>query len=415
MSKMSISRRDFLRNGTLLVAMGVTAPTFLAKTVADAQASMQRAIDKRTLVMVQLSGGNDGLNTVIPYADPLYAQLRPQIGVGSGDVIALRDGVGLHPGLQPLKPIYDAGQMAVIQGVGYPNPNRSHFRSMEIWHTATPERFERTGWLGRYLDGCDCGEENPLTAVNSGDILNRSFWTDMSLVPAIGNLATFQYQTDPRFGRDRSAQLQAISNIYSMAGAWRPYEDLIRQTTLRALAGADMLKSIAAAYETPIEYPQTPFATSLKNVAQIMSADLGTRVFFTQQGGFDTHAAQINTHANLMNTVSSGIAAFYRDMERLGRADDVVIMTFSEFGRRAQQNGSAGTDHGTAAPLFVLGGGVRGGIYGAHPNLADLDGTGDLQYHTDFRSVFATVLERWLGSPSEGVLGGSFMPMSFLA
>jgi len=412
---MNTSRREFLRDGTLLVAMGIAAPSFLARTVPHVQATAKPSLEKRTLIMVQLSGGNDGLNTVIPFSDPLYSQLRPQVGVAASDVLKLNDTVGLHPGLSALKQVFDNGNMAVIQGVGYPNPNRSHFRSMEIWHTATPERFERSGWLGRYLDDCGCGRENPLTAINSGDILNRSFWTDMSLVPAIGSLATFQYQTDPRFNRDRSAQMQTLTNIYSMAGAWRPYEALIRQTTLKALAGADMLKSIASTYETPVEYPQSPFANSLKNVAQIMSADMGTRVFFTSLGGFDTHAAQANTHAGLMNSLGQGISAFHRDLERMGRADDAVIMTFSEFGRRAQQNGSAGTDHGTAAPLFVIGGGVWGGVYGNHPSLADLDETGDLRFHTDFRSVYATVLERWLGSPSADVLGGEFAPMSFLA
>lgn len=411
---MTVSRRDFIRNGTLLVSMGIAAPSFLARSVAEASTSAARQGGQRTLVMVQLSGGNDGLNTVIPYADPAYAQLRPQLAIPTSDVIPLDGSVGLHPALQPLKPLYDARQLAVIQGVGYPNPNRSHFRSMEIWHTATPERFERSGWLGRYIDECGCGQDNPLSAINNGDILNRSFWTDMSLVPAIGNLATFQYQTDPRFNRDRQAQVQALSNIYSMAHTWRPYEDLIRQTTLKALAGADVLKSIAATYDTPVEYPQTPFANSLKNVAQIIAADLGTRIFYTSLGGFDTHAAQANAHANLLGTAAQAIAAFQRDMERLGKADEVVVMTFSEFGRRAQQNGSAGTDHGTAEPLFVIGGGVRGGIYGQHPSLSDLDATGDIQFHTDFRDVYATVLERWLGGSSTSVLGGRFTPMGFL-
>ncbi|MFN0074311.1 MAG: DUF1501 domain-containing protein [Chloroflexota bacterium] len=411
---MTVTRRDFIRNGALLVAMGIAAPTFVTQSIAEAKDALQRQIGKHTLVLVQLSGGNDGLNTVIPYADALYMQLRPQVGIPASNVIRLNAGIGLHPSLQPLKPIYDAGNLAVIQGVGYPNPNRSHFRSMEIWHTATPDRFERSGWLGRYLDGCDCGDENPLHAINNGDLLNRSFWTEMSLVPAIGSLATFQYQTDPRFARDRSAQLQALSNIYAMAGNWRPYEELIRQTTLRAIAGADVLKSIASTYDTPIEYPASPFSANLKNVAQILAADLGTRIFFTSLGGFDTHAGQANTHGTLLGTLSQGLSAFYRDLERIGRADDVVIMTFSEFGRRAQQNGSAGTDHGTAEPVFVLGGGVKGGIYGPNPDLSDLDEIGDLKFHTDFRSVYATVLERWLGSSSESVLGGRFHLMPFL-
>lgn len=411
---MTLNRRQFLRDGTLLVALGLSAPSFLARSVAEARNALSRSTDKRTLVVLQLSGGNDGLNTVVPYADPLYGQLRPQLAISADTVIPLDSSVGLHPSLAPLKPIYDAGRMAVMQGVGYPNPERSHFRSMEIWHTSTPEQFERTGWLGRYLDGCGCGHENPLDAISAGDILNRSFWTETSLVPAIGSIATFQYQTDPRFGRDRSAQLQTLNNIYSLAGAWRPYEELIRQTTLRALAGADALQAVAATYETPIEYPQNPFGNSLKGVAQIMAADLGTRIFYTSIGGFDTHAAQANTHANLLGNVAQSVAAFYRDLERLGRADDVVLMTFSEFGRRAQQNGSAGTDHGTAEPMFIIGGAVNGGVYGAHPRLDQLDTNGDLQHHTDFRSVYATVLERWLGASSAPVLGGSFTPMEFL-
>jgi uncharacterized protein (DUF1501 family) len=418
---MPLTRRELLKNGALMVALGLTAPSFLTKAVEATQSSLalaasptRRITGREVLVVIQLSGGNDGLNTIVPYTDPLYYQLRPQLGIPRDQVIPLNGQVGLHPALAPLKPLFDEGQLGVVQGVGYPNPNRSHFRSMEIWHTATPERFEQTGWLGRYMDACGCDHSNPLDAINVGDNLNRSFWTDMTLVPAIGNVATFQFVTDPRAPRDRDSQVRALENIYGFAGQFRPHEERIRQTTRAALAGADELKRIVSGYQTSVEYPANPFANGLKSVAQVIASDVGTRIFFLQLGSFDTHAAQANTHANLLGMLASGLTAFRHDLEAQGRASDVMVMTFSEFGRRPNQNASGGTDHGTAEPMFIMGGAVRGGVHNAPPGLADLQ-NGDLAFQTDFRSVYASVVQDWLGADPVAVVGAGVQPMALLA
>jgi uncharacterized protein (DUF1501 family) len=421
---MTLTRRDLLKNGALLVAFGLTAPSFLAQAALATQGgaaavgaagarTRARLNGKQVLVVVQLSGGNDGLNTVVPYADPAYYALRPTLAIPREEVVALDDRVGLHPSLAPLKGLYDNGRLSVVQGVGYPNPNRSHFRSMEIWHTAAPETFEESGWLGRYLDACGCAHDKPLGAISVGDTLNRSFWTEMALVPAIGSVGTFQFQTDPRNPRDRGNQVKALQNIYAYAGQFRPYEEQIRRTTLNALAGADELKRIATAQQPTVEYPQTPFATSLKAVSQVIAGDLGTRIFFVQLGGFDTHANQANQHAGLLATLANGLAAFMQDMENQGRADDVLVMTFSEFGRRPAQNASGGTDHGTAEPLFLLGGGVRGGVHNAPPSLSELT-DGDLAYGADFRGVYATILQDWLGTDPAPIVGRGVAPLALL-
>jgi uncharacterized protein (DUF1501 family) len=418
---MPLTRRELIKNGAFMVALGLTAPSFLAKSVtatlagaAPTTAPVRRITGREVLVVIQLSGGNDGLNTIVPYADPLYYQLRPQLGVPRDQVVALDERVGLHPALAPLKPFFDQGQLGIVQGVGYPNPNRSHFRSMEIWHTATPDRFEQTGWLGRYMDACGCGHTNPLDAINVGDNLNRSFWTDMTLVPAIGNVATFQFMTDPRAPRDRDSQVRALENIYGFAGQFRPHEERIRLTTRAALAGADELKRIVSGYQSSFEYPANPFANGLKSVAQVIASDIGTRIFFLQLGSFDTHAAQANTHANLLGMLASGLVAFRQDLETQGRAGDVMVMTFSEFGRRPNQNASGGTDHGTAEPMFLLGGAVRGGLHNAPPSLAGLT-DGDLAFQTDFRSVYASVVKDWLGADPDSVVGPGIQPLALLA
>ncbi|MCC6176244.1 MAG: DUF1501 domain-containing protein [Chloroflexi bacterium] len=413
---MTLTRRELLKNGALMVALGLTVPAFLAKAVTATQkVSTVRSVSGReVLVVIQLSGGNDGLNTIVPYGDPRYYEIRPTLAIPREQVLPLDDRVGLHPSLAPLKPFYDNGRLGIAQSISYPNPNRSHFRSMEIWQTATPERFEQTGWLGRYLDACGCGHDQPLDAINVGDTLNRSFWTEMSLVPAIGNVATFQFQTDPRAPRDRASQVKALENIYNYAGQFRPYEEQIRRTTKAALAGADELKRIAGAYQPTVDYPADPFANGLKSISQVIASDLGTRIFFLQLGGFDTHANQATTHANLLGVLANGLAAFLRDLENQGRADDVLVMTFSEFGRRPNQNASGGTDHGTAEPMFLLGGSIRGGLHNAAPNLTEL-ADGDLQMASDFRSVYASVVQDWLGADPVAVVGPGVQPLALLA
>ncbi len=423
---MALTRRSLIGRGALLVASGFLAPSFITRTALALQGqpgltdgtsvALDPSRKNRILVVLQLSGGNDGINTVVPFADAAYATLRPTLGVPATDVLKLTDDIGLHPNLAHLKSLYDQGKIAVIQGVGYPNPSRSHFRSMDIWHSARPESFERSGWLGRYVAACQCAQDNALPAISVGDQLNSMFWTDTTLVPAVASIGAFSFLTDTKYKNDRTFQLQTLHNIYNQVGNWSPYESLIRRGTLNALAGSDELQKAAATYETPIKYPaNNGLANQLKVVGQVIAGDLGTRLFSVSQGGFDTHANEKDTHARLMTQLDEAIDAFMQDLANLKKQDDVVIMTFSEFGRRARQNGSAGTDHGTAEPMFIVGNKVRGGVYGSYPSLSDLDNNGDLKYSADFRSVYAGVLVDQVGASPDPILGGSFYPLRVIA
>jgi uncharacterized protein (DUF1501 family) len=399
----------------LLVAAGLTVPSFISRTALAMGPADSASKQAKILVALQLSGGNDGINTLVPYGQQSYYDLRPTLAIPADTVLPLNDNVGFHPNLSGLKDLFDAGHLAVVQGVGYPNPNRSHFRSMDIWHTARPESFELSGWLGRYLDACSCAQGEAMPGMSVGDQLNGLFWTDTTLVPAVASVGAFSYQTDSKYKNDRDSQLRTLKNIYAQAGRWSPYDQLIRKGTLAALAGSDELARVASSYQTPVEYPaNNGLANQLKMVAQVIAGNLGTRLFSVQLGGFDTHSAEQDTHARLMTQLSDGLVAFWQDLAHLNRQNDVMVMTFSEFGRRAAQNGSAGTDHGTAEPMFVLGGSVRGGLYGSYPSLEDLDGNGDIKFNADFRSVYAGVLRDHLGADAVKVLGGAFDPVALV-
>ncbi len=395
---MSITRRSLLSCGALLVASGLVAPSFIARTALAL--SQSSANPRRILVVVQFSGGNDGLNTLVPFGDPLYYELRSSLAVPATSVIPLAAGVGLSPELPALKPLWDQGNLAIVQGVGYPNPNRSHLRSMDIWHSARPDSFD----------------DQALPAIGVGDQLNTMFWTDATLVPAVANIGAFTFRTETNYRNDRHVQLQTLQNIYSQAGNWPAYVGLIRKATLKALAGSDQLQAAAASYRSPVEYPSgNPLANQLQMVAQVIAGDVGARLFSVQMGGFDTHANQSGQHESLLNQTAAAIAAFQQDMAAQNRQDEVVLLTFSEFGRRPLQNGSGGTDHGTAEPMFIVGNRVRGGLYSTYPNLADLDDNGDLKFSTDFRSVYAGVLQDHLGIDPTPVLTARFDPLSVLA
>ena len=419
----SLTRRSLIGRGALLVASGLLAPSFVARTAMalDGPSSglgpvaLDTTKQNRILVVLQLSGGNDGINTLIPFADPLYPQLRPTLGVPVADVLPLTDSVGLHPNLGKLKALYDQGKVAVIQGVGYPNPNRSHFRSMDIWHSARPDSFERSGWLGRYVAACQCAQNNALPAISVGDQLNTLFWTETTLVPAVASIGAFAFMTDTKYKNDRTFQMQTLQNIYSQAGNWSPNEALIRRGTLQALAGSDELQKVASGYQSTVTYPQNNgLAAQLKLVGQVIAGNLGTRLFSVSMGGFDTHANQKDTQARLLGQLGDAVDAFLQDLATMGKQDDVTIMTFSEFGRRAKQNGSAGTDHGTAEPMFVIGNGVYGGLYGTYPSLGALDNNGDLQFSVDFRSVYAGMLRDVVGADPTPILAGSFDPVAVM-
>src|SRR5437763_5842931 len=328
---MAITRRSLLGRGALLVASGFLAPSFITRTAAAVDGQPGTA-NNLILVVLQLSGGNDGINTLIPYADPTYGTLRPTLGVPTADVLKLTDEVGLHPNLKNFKGLYDQGKLAVVQGVGYPNPNRSHFRSMDIWHSARPQTFERSGWLGRYISACECAQNKALPAISVGDQLNTLFWTDTTLVPAVASLGAFSFLTDTSYKNDRTFQMQTLQNIYSQAGNWSAYESLIRRGTLQALAGSDELQKVAAAYQSPVTYPaNNGLANQFKTVAQVIAGNLGTRLFSVSMGGFDTHANQKDTQAKLLGQLGEAVDAFMQDLANMGKQDDVTIMTFSEF------------------------------------------------------------------------------------
>jgi uncharacterized protein (DUF1501 family) len=413
---MAFSRRSLISRGALLVASGFLAPSFITRTAMalDSQTATSKN-NNLILVVLQLSGGNDGLNTVIPFADPNYNKLRPELGFAPSDVLHLSDAVGLNPNLAKLKNLYDQGKVAVVQGVGYPNPNRSHFRSMDIWHSAAPDTFERSGWLGRYVSACQCAQDNALPAISVGDQLNTLFWTDTTLVPAVASIGSFSFLTDTKYKNDRTFQMQTLQNIYNQAGNWSQYESLIRRGTVQALAGSDELQRVAATYQSPVQYPNNNgLAAQLKLVAQVINGNLGTRLFSVSMGGFDTHANQKPTQDKNFVQLGDALDAFMQDLANIGQQDNVVIMTFSEFGRRVKQNGSNGTDHGTAEPMFIIGNKVQGGLYGTYPSLEDLDSNGDLKFSSDFRSVYAGILKDVVGTDPNPILGGNFAPIDVL-
>jgi uncharacterized protein (DUF1501 family) len=364
--------------------------------------------EDRVLVVVQLGGGNDTLNTLVPYADPTYYQLRPTLAVPQAQVLPLSDQVGFNPNFSALKGLYDASELAVVQGVGYPNPNRSHFRSTDIWTSGRPDIMEPTGWLGRYLDNTCSGEDRPLKGVDVADTVSRLFWTGQSIVPAISSIEGFDFLADQRFPNDRSNQVDTFKAL-NTGTTGSAYGDFVRKASLEALDTSAQLKKVASSYRSTVQYPDNDFARGLQTIAKLLSADLGTRIFHITIGGFDTHAGQARTHDALLKTVAEGVQAFLRDLEGLGKLDDVMVMTFSEFGRRVAENGSAGTDHGAGSSLYIAGGGVQAGLFGNHPSLTDLE-NGDLKFNVDFRSVYGTILQDWLGTPASAVIGGGSFP-----
>ncbi len=400
------SRSTFLSQSLSVAVLGGTLPAAFARAAtAQPLPAAGAAIDPRNvLVVVQMSGGNDGLNTIVPWSDDAYHRVRPVIRIPESAVLKLDDRIGLNPALLALKEMYAEGHVAVVQGVGYPSPNRSHFEATQIWETASPERPLATGWLGRTLDReYRAGSKPPsfFEAVALGDTLPTALVAQHIDVAAIGALNNYAYSTV----KDVKAKAGVLYD--GAKPGQSPYLGLIADTAREAYHGGDLLRAKIAGYTPAVTYPADAFATQLKLAAQLIGSDVGTRMLFVSIGSFDTHANQRAQQDRLLKYLADGLAAFYRDLAAHGRDEHVLTMTFSEFGRRVTQNASNGTDHGTAMPLFVVGGGIKGGIYGDHPSLTDLD-NGDLKFHTDFRSVYATVLERWLGRKSDDVLAGTF-------
>ena len=417
---MKLTRRAMIKDGLLVVSAGMLMPAIFSRGAASARAQaldgshVAQTANDRTLIIVQMAGGNDGLNTVVPFTDPLYLKLRPTLGLSNTKVLPLDTRLGLHPNLQPLKKLWDAGHLTIVEGVGYPNQSLSHFQAMDIWQTLDLNGNGSEGWLGKLVAGLVDKEGHPFKAIDIGVQTAQALQSISTQVPTIANVKTYNIYPDPADTDGGNARLQALMKLYNSYPGTAPYAALLDTTALSAQDGSRQLRQADATYHPAVTYPKGPFADGLKVLAESIVQGLGLRVGYVTLGGFDTHANQQATHDALMLTLANGLSAFYNDLAAHGKADNVVIMTWSEFGRRVEENGSLGTDHGTAAPLFVLGNPISKGIYGEPPSLSNLDQNGNLKYTLDFRSVYATVLDRWMGASSKDVLGGSFSAQNFL-
>ncbi|HKV60244.1 MAG TPA: DUF1501 domain-containing protein [Ktedonobacteraceae bacterium] len=417
---MKLSRRAMIKDGMLAVSAGMIMPAIFSRGVASAMSQSldgsriaQTATD-RTLIVVQMAGGNDGLNTVVPYTDPLYIKLRPTLGIPQSKVLTLDTRLGLHPNLAPLKKLWDAGHMAIVEGVGYPNQSLSHFQAMDIWQTLDLSGNGSDGWLGKLVAGLVDQQGHPFKSLDIGVQTAQALQSITAQVPTVASVKSYAIAPDPADGDGGNARLQALMNLYNSYPKTAPYAALLDTTALNAQDGSRQLRTADATYHPAVTYPTGPFAGGLKILAEAIVQDLGLRVGYVTLGGFDTHANEQQTHDALMTTLANGLSAFYNDLAAHGKADNVVIMTWSEFGRRVEENGSLGTDHGTAAPMFVLGSPINRGIFGEPPSLSSLDQSGNLKYTVDFRSVYATVLDRWMGASSKDVLGADFGSQGFL-
>lgn len=435
------TRREFLRSTILGGALSWTVPTFLANTFSSLQAAAANSAtqiatgrDSTILVVLQMAGGNDGLNTVVPYANDHYHQARPRLALAEKDILRINDGLGLHKALSGFKEIYDAGQLAIVQGVGYPNPNRSHFRSTEIWQTASDaERFEKYGWLGRFFDntcdGCD-----PTVAVTLGRQMPQALAAKKPTGICFDNPGNYRFMQSGRADRSEMAATEESfrklnepdepfmensgGSIGAIAGAatrgGSPL-DFIERTALDAQVSSDQIRAMASRVQNQASYPNSQLANSLKLVAKLIGGGLPTRVFYVSQGGYDTHTNQPGAHERLLTDLGGAVKAFVDDLKAQGNLQRVMVLTFSEFGRRVAENASQGTDHGAAAPMFIIGHKVKAGLLGKYPSLAPSDlSRGDLQFTVDFRNVYAGVLEHWLKTRSETVLGRKFEPLALI-
>lgn len=414
------TRRVFLQRGLTLLAMAPTVPTFIDQTVMamaaplDVKRTQQPSgKDGKILVVVQLSGGNDGLNTVVPYADDLYHRARPSIRHEAKSTLKVDDHIGLNPSLASLKSLYDDGRLSIVQGVGYPNPNRSHFRSMDIWHSAHPEKdLVTSGWLGRYFDNA-CSGEDPHSGVAIGEQMPLAMKGERITPLSFERPESYRYN-----GRD-VAQYLSLNRIDPavQTAAKKPTRkeplteaqqlDFLHRTAMDAQLSSDDILRLTAGHRASGNYPVGEFGNGLRTVAAMIGGGLPTRVYYVSLTGFDTHANERGRHDQLMTQLAQGIEAFWNDLKQQRNDDRVMMMTFSEFGRRVEQNASGGTDHGTAAPMLLIGPKLKQGVVGQHPALDDLD-HGDLRFRIDFRCVYATLLQNWLGAASKPVLGQQF-------
>ncbi len=420
------TRREFIRSGLLGGAMAYTAPAFLMNTMnvlhaqaADSPVQSLTGRDAPILVVLQLSGGNDGLNTVIPHANDFYYKARPGIAIGANDALKINDQLGLHPALTGVRELYDEGLAAIVNGVGYPNPNRSHFRSMEIWHTAVDaNRSSTQGWLGRYFDNA-CSGCDPSVAINLGKENPQAF---AARVPK-----GISYQPErPVAFEDPMAEMPPMEDdaaggsITFLRGGGGTVQvdalDFIERTALHAQVSSEKIQAVSREYTVREPFPGNALGRDLRTVAQLIGGGMPTRIYYVSLGGFDTHVNQTGSHQRLLSTFGDAMRAFLRELKRQGNEQRVLVLTFSEFGRRVQENAGRGTDHGAAAPCFLFGGKIKAGFHGRMPSLNPSElADGDLMFNTDFRAIYATILEDHLGAAAKPILGRNFTKIPLFA
>jgi uncharacterized protein (DUF1501 family) len=433
------TRREFLRRTVLGSSLALTLPAFLSDTfvalqtdAAEQATQSPTGKDDTILVVLQMAGGNDGINTVVPYANDFYHNARPKIGLKEDQVLKLNGEVGLHPAMKGFKELYDAGQLSIIQGVGYPNPNRSHFRSTEIWQTASnSERVEKNGWIGRYFDNA-CPGTDPAIGVAIGGQLPQAFFAAKPRGIVLNNPQNYRYMAGSSAaeesykklndlamaGPDAADHAENSGGSIAMLPAGMPMTggravDFITRTALDAQHSSDEIRGIAAKVQNTATYPGSQLGNGLKLVAKLIGGGMTTRIYYVSQGGYDTHTNQVPSQQRLLGDLGDSIKAFVDDMKAQGNLGRVLVMTFSEFGRRVAENANGGTDHGAAAPMFVVGPKVNAGLLGQYPSLDPKDlYQGDVKYNVDFRNVYAGVLENWLKTRSEPILGSKFTPLA---
>ncbi len=436
------TRRDFLRTTLLGGALSWTVPSFVAQTFSALHAQADGALTQVTtgkdgpiLVLIQLAGGNDGLNAVVPYTNDFYYKARPTIGIPANQVLTLNDTLGLNPNLDGFKSLFDAGHLSVVSGVGYPNPNRSHFRATEIWQTASDEdKYLSDGWLGRYFDnacqGCD-----PTVAINIGPRLPQAFSSHMPTGISLENPDSYRFMGAGVHDDEETAyrnmytpnpddlapssnsgdSVSMVSGTVTLPNGQSSL-DFLERTSMDAQVSSDKIRAIAGKTPNNATYPKSGLGKNLQLVARLIAGGLPTRVFYVSQGGYDTHTNQRQGQDGRLKELGDAVKAFTDDLTAMGEFDRVMVMTFSEFGRRVTENGSRGTDHGAAAPMFLVGSKIKSGLLGAEPSLAPADlKDGDIQYNTDFRSIYASILQDWMKTNSLPILGKQFPTMPIFA
>lgn len=428
------TRRDFLRTGIWGASASWTLPLFLDRTFGEMDLNARdlatQAVsgkDDEILVVLQMAGGNDGLNTVVPFQDDAYQKARPNLAKKEQDLIALKDGLGLNKNLQSLAGLYDEGELAVVQGVGYPNPNRSHFVSTSIWEKGDPANRSETGWLGRYFDN-QCEGSDPMMGVSLRKTEPEAFRAKKNSGISLSAPELYRWihsgneqEVAEEVFADLNAPDQMTESVGDSVATAAGYggvvgEDnasFLERVALSAQVSSDEVVELARRHRTQTRYPGTPLGKSLGLVGRMIAGGMPTRVYYVDHGGFDTHRQQAGRHDQLLSQLDTALKSFFTDLKEQGNYKRVTVMTFSEFGRRVEQNASGGTDHGQGSCLFVAGGGVKGGLYGDYPSLTELD-RGDLKFNTDFRRVYATLLDKWLQTDSEKILGDRFSPLDFI-